>query len=43
MALVLEEHGFTDVHPLIGGLDAWQKASLPVEPKGLAMKTSAAD
>jgi len=33
VAQVLEEHGFTDTHPLIGGFDAWQKANLPVEPK----------
>jgi rhodanese-related sulfurtransferase len=35
VALVLEKHGFKDVHPLIGGFDAWQKAGLPVEPKRL--------
>jgi rhodanese-related sulfurtransferase len=33
VALVLEEHGFDDVHPLIGGFDAWQQAGLPVEQK----------
>jgi rhodanese-related sulfurtransferase len=33
VALALEDHGFTDVHPLIGGFDAWKEAGLPVEPK----------
>jgi rhodanese-related sulfurtransferase len=33
VAQVLEEHGFKEVHPLIGGFDAWRKAALPVEPK----------
>ena len=26
------EHGFKDVHPLLGGFDAWRAAGLPVEP-----------
>jgi len=30
---MLEDHGFDDVHPLIGGFDAWQEAGLPVEPR----------
>jgi rhodanese-related sulfurtransferase len=33
VALALEEHGFDDVHPLIGGFDAWRDAGLPVEKK----------
>lgn len=33
MALTLEEHGFDEVHPVIGGFDAWKEADLPVEPK----------
>jgi len=33
VAQVLEEHGFENVHPLIGGFNAWQDANLPVEPK----------
>jgi rhodanese-related sulfurtransferase len=33
VALVLEEHGIADVHPLLGGFDAWRQAGLPVEPK----------
>jgi rhodanese-related sulfurtransferase len=27
------ENGITDVHPLIGGMDAWQQAGYPMEPK----------
>ncbi len=30
---MLKEHGWDDVHPLLGGFDAWLKAGLPVEPK----------
>jgi rhodanese-related sulfurtransferase len=33
VARVLEDHGITDVHPLIGGFDAWRAAGLPIEPK----------
>jgi rhodanese-related sulfurtransferase len=33
VALALEEHGFEDIHPLIGGFDAWRQAGLPVERK----------
>jgi rhodanese-related sulfurtransferase len=25
--------GFKNVHPLYGGLEAWEKAGLPLEPK----------
>jgi rhodanese-related sulfurtransferase len=33
VALAFEEKGFEDVHPLIGGYDAWLAAKYPVEPK----------
>ena len=33
MAQTLVEHGFKNVHPLFGGIEAWEKAALPVEPK----------
>jgi rhodanese-related sulfurtransferase len=33
VALALESLGFDDVHPLIGGFDAWMDAGLPIEPK----------
>jgi len=33
VALTLEEHGFENTHPLIGGFDAWKEAGLPVEPR----------
>jgi len=33
VALALEDHGIRDVHPLVGGFDAWVDAGLPVEPK----------
>jgi rhodanese-related sulfurtransferase len=33
VAQVFEENGFENVHPLIGGFDAWRNAGLPVEPK----------
>ncbi len=29
----LSEHGFRNVHPLYGGVAAWEKAGLPLEPK----------
>jgi rhodanese-related sulfurtransferase len=32
-AQILSHHGFTEVHPLAGGFDAWQRAGYPVEPK----------
>ncbi len=32
VAKVLIEHGFTRVHPLLGGIDAWIAAGHPVEP-----------
>jgi rhodanese-related sulfurtransferase len=28
-----QSHGFDDVHPLVGGLDTWVDAGLPVKPK----------
>ena len=40
MALTLDEHGFKDTHPLIGGYDAWKAARLPVEPKNENAKGS---
>jgi len=33
VAQVLEEHGFKEAHPLIGGYDAWKDAGLPVEAR----------
>ena len=33
VALELLRRGFLNVHPLIGGFDAWGKAGYPVEPK----------
>jgi len=33
LAKTLLDHGFKNVHPLYGGLDAWQAAGYPVEPK----------
>ena len=33
LAQILMEHGWKNVHPLFGGLDAWKNAGLPVEPK----------
>jgi 3-mercaptopyruvate sulfurtransferase SseA len=27
------EHGWKNVHPLYGGLDAWREAGLPEDPK----------
>jgi membrane protein DedA with SNARE-associated domain/rhodanese-related sulfurtransferase len=32
VAKVLIQHGFTRVHPLLGGIDAWIAAGHPVEP-----------
>ena len=29
----LAEHGYKNVHPLFGGMEAWEKEGLPVEPK----------
>ncbi len=31
-ALVLQRHGWNDVHKLVGGFDAYLEAGLPVEP-----------
>ena len=31
VALIMREHGF-DAWVIVGGLKAWQKAGLPVEP-----------
>jgi len=33
VAQVLMEKGRKNVHPLYGGLEAWEKAGGPVEPK----------
>jgi rhodanese-related sulfurtransferase len=33
VAQILEENGFDEVHPLIGGFDDYKEANLPVEPK----------
>jgi rhodanese-related sulfurtransferase len=33
VALQLLEKGYKNVHPLYGGLDVWQEAGLPVDPK----------
>jgi rhodanese-related sulfurtransferase len=33
VAEVLEENGYGEVHPLVGGFDAWRAAELPLEPK----------
>ena len=33
VAQKLAEHGYKNVHPLFIGLEAWQKAGLPMEPK----------
>jgi len=33
VAQVLLEHGWSDVHPLYGGFDAWRTAGYPLEPK----------
>lgn len=33
MAQELANRGWTDVHPLAGGFDAWQRAHYPVVPK----------
>src|SRR5438309_5749522 len=33
VALELMRRGFMNVHPLIGGLDAWRQAGGPIEPK----------
>ena len=29
--LLIDEHGYSDVHNLLGGILAWQVAGLPVE------------
>jgi 3-mercaptopyruvate sulfurtransferase SseA len=34
VAQELLDAGWTDVRPLLGGLDAWVKAGYPLEPKG---------
>jgi rhodanese-related sulfurtransferase len=33
VAQELIAHGYKNVHPLYGGLEAWEKAGLPLEPK----------
>jgi rhodanese-related sulfurtransferase len=32
MALLLNRHGYTNVHPLSGGLEGWRQAGFGVEP-----------
>ena len=32
MALILDTHGYTQVHPLSGGLEGWRRAGFPVAP-----------
>jgi len=32
MALVLDAHGYKNVHPLSGGLEGWRQAGFAVEP-----------
>jgi 3-mercaptopyruvate sulfurtransferase SseA len=27
------EHGYTDVHPLVGGMNAWRDKGYPLVPK----------
>jgi len=33
VAEILNDHGFKDVHALLGGFDAWKNAGMPLEPK----------
>jgi len=33
VAQELTAHGYKNVHPLFGGLEAWEKAGLPLESK----------
>jgi len=33
VAQELSAHGYKNVHPLFGGLDAWEKAGLALESK----------
>ena len=33
MAQILVQHGWTNVRPLLGGLDAWRRAGYPTEAK----------
>jgi rhodanese-related sulfurtransferase len=33
MALLLNRHGYTNVHPLSGGLEGWRQAGFGVEPR----------
>jgi rhodanese-related sulfurtransferase len=33
VAQELAAHGYKNVHPLFGGLEAWEKAGLPLEHK----------
>ena len=32
-ALILEEYGFTELYILVGGINSWAEAGLPLEPK----------
>ena len=38
-AQILQQHGLSDVHPLLGGFDAYLEAGLPVEEVGRGNKT----
>jgi rhodanese-related sulfurtransferase len=31
-ALILQDHGFARVTPILGGLRAWEAAGYPIEP-----------
>jgi rhodanese-related sulfurtransferase len=42
VAQILSKQGYTDVHPLLGGFDAWRQAGYPVESKPTADVSSAA-
>jgi 3-mercaptopyruvate sulfurtransferase SseA len=33
VARTLQQHGWTNVRPLLGGFDAWRNAGYPTEPK----------
>jgi len=33
VAQELSAHGYKNVHPLFGGLEAWEKCGLPLEAK----------
>jgi 3-mercaptopyruvate sulfurtransferase SseA len=41
VAQTLLQHGWTNVRPLRGGLDAWRKAGYPTEAKPTSKQTAA--